>query len=716
MIFRRSVKDGEGDQPDGATPESTDPADETAVDRTGAQDVLDQDGPGSESGDDRPHEAPAAADDDATSVRGGTETTPVSESDEPVAAPPSEPAESAEPEPPEASTAALPESETETAERAAVTPEVAIEPEEQPVKRRRRGRRVLIGVGAALVLLGGGYAAAAWYLGDKVPQGTSVAGVDLSGMTAEAAEAELRTQLADLVVEPIPIEMGTVSTTLDPTTAGLVLDVPGTISSFTGFTWDPSVVMGHLFGLGAREPVVVVDEGALTTALEGAASDLDLAPVEAAMDLHDGEVTVTTEPADGLSLEVAEARDLVADEWLTGQRPFELPSTVTTPTLGEDAVEAAMDDIATPLLSGPVTVQLTEDESTELSVEQLTDAATLQADGSRFALVLDGEQLAEVVTEAVPSIGETAKDAQIVLEDGEPTIVPAVIGTGLAPEQLAGVVADAALSTDDRVAAAELAETEPEFSTADAEELGVVEVVGEYATPYPYDPTRTQNLVNGAANISGTLVKPGEEFSLIEALGPITTANGYVSSGVVENGFATQALGGGLSQISTTTFNAAFEAGMEDIEHKPHSRWFQRYPPGREATIYAPSLDMRWGNNTPYGVLVQAWVSSSDGNVHVRLWSTDYWDVDISSSEQYGFTSPQTVYNNDPECVPESGGASGFTIDVNRTIARDGSVNEDYSRGYSWTYSPWNNVVCGERPSPDDDEDDADEGESSDEG
>lgn len=719
MIFRRSAKDGADEQPDGATPDTIAPTDHTGVDDPDAQDAPERDAHGPEQGDpeqdggessDGDHADPPAettADDDATTVLEGTgSTAPPSESAEPAAEPPVEAAEGATPDQPDASTAVLPESETETAERAAVAPELTIEPEEQPVKRRRRGRRVLIGVGVALVLLGGGYAAAAWYLGDKVPQGTSVAGVDLSGMTAEAAETELQTQLADLVVEPIPIEMGSVSTTLDPAAAGLTLDVPGTIRSFTGFTWDPSVVMGHLFGLGAREPVVVVDEEALTAALEGAASDLDLAPVDAAMDLHDGEVTVTTEPADGLALEVAEARELIADEWLTGQRPFELPSTVTTPTLGEDAVQAATDDIATPLLSGPVTVQLTDDDATELSVEQLTDAATLQADGSRFALVLDGEQLAEVVTEAVPSIGETPKDAQIVLEGGEPTIIPAVTGTGLDPEQLAAVVSEAALSTDERVAAAELAQTEPEFSTADAEELGVVEVVGEYATPYPYDPTRTQNLVNGAANINGTLVMPGEEFSLIAELGPITAANGYVSSGVVENGFATQAMGGGLSQISTTTFNAAFEAGMEDIEHKPHSRWFQRYPPGREATIYVPTLDMRWGNNTPYGVLVQAWVSSSDGNVHVRLWSTDYWDVDIASSERYGFTSPQTVYNDDPECTPESGGASGFTIDVNRTIARDGTVNEEYSRGYSWTYSPWNNVVCGERPSPDDDDDD----------
>ena len=70
-------------------------------------------------------------------------------------------------------------------------------------------------------------------------------------------------------------------------------------------------------------------------------------------------------------------------------------------------------------------------------------------------------------------------------------------------------------------------------------------------------------------------------------------------------------LGGGLSQISTTTYNAAYFAGMDIVTHKPHSRWFSRYPEGREATIWSPDLDMKFKNSTPYGVLVQAWVVST---------------------------------------------------------------------------------------------------------
>ncbi|WP_420112523.1 VanW family protein [Pseudactinotalea sp.] len=662
MIFRRSVKDT------GVTPAQSAPGGDDATSADPDQTEVRA-----------PEEAaPTEADPDATQVR--------------------------EPEPDPEATAVREPAETAAGE----TAEAELEESDPvpPQKKRRRGRKIALGVGIGVVVLAGAYVGAAWYLGDKVPQSTTVAGVDISGQTASEAVDTLETRLSDVVSGPIPIEMGETSSSLDPVEAGLAFDATATVGQITGFTLDPQVVFGHLFGLGAREPVVEIDDDALTSALQDASNDLDVAPIDGVIEIAGGEGTVTTEPADGIALDVPAAAELVASQWLTGQRPFELPSETTTPTIDDAAIDATMTDIVEPLLSSPVTVQLNDDE-TSLGPEILSEAASLDMAGATASLVIDGEVLADYITDNVESVGETPKDAQIVLEGGEPTIIPAVTGTGLDPEQLAGVVADAAVKTgDERVAAAELADAEPEFTTADAEELGVEEIVGEYSTPYPYDPTRTQNLINGTAHISGTLIKPGEVFSLIEALGPITAANGYVSSHVVDGGFVTDAMGGGLSQVSTTTFNAAYEAGMEDIEHKPHSRWFERYPAGREATMFAPSLDMKWGNNTPYGVLVQAWVGD-DGHVHVRLWSTEYWDVEVRSSDKYAYTSARTVYNQNDNCQPESGGASGFTIDISRTVARNGEDSE-YSGGYSWTYSPWNTVVCGAPPSEGDDEDEDD--------
>ena len=137
----------------------------------------------------------------------------------------------------------------------------------------------------------------------------------------------------------------------------------------------------------------------------------------------------------------------------------------------------------------------------------------------------------------------------------------------------------AATADKKRTATVEMTETEAEFTTADAKKLGIKEPIVTFSTPYPAsDKVRTKNLYAGSARVNGDIIKPGERFSLLEALGPITVANGYFSSGVVESGFSTEAVGGGLSQISTQMYNVGFLAGYDDITHKPHSRWFERYP------------------------------------------------------------------------------------------------------------------------------------------
>ncbi|QOR69844.1 VanW family protein [Ruania alkalisoli] len=629
------------------------------------------------------------------------ETDPASEPEpEPAPAPDSEPDPEPEPQPDrdadisadEPETIVLPAQPDPTPDETDVTP---------TKKKRRRGRRAVLIAAGALVLLGGGYVAGAWYLGDRVPGDTTVAGVNISGLPIDEAERVLTEGLAEETTAPVDVSFGQITAEVDPTSAGLALDTAATVDSVTGFTLDPRRVFGHLFGMGEQPPVLDVDDEALTGALRGLAENLDEPPVEGAIDFTDGE-PVITEPVDGTGLDVDGAAEVLAEEWLTADGTVELPATVLTPTIDDAVIEDAMTTQVEPMLSGPVTVEV-NGETTELSAAEVAAAAAMQADGSTLTLVLDGEPLANLITERVPSVGESPQDAQIVLEGGEPTIIPAVTGTGLDPAELADAVASAAVASDaeERTAAVELAQTEPEFSTEDAEALGVTEVIGTYRTPYPSDPVRTENLIAGTSHINGTLLKPDEQFSLLEALRPISTANGYTVSGVVVNGFHSDAIGGGLSQVSTTTFNAAYESGLTDITHQPHSRWFSRYPEGREATVFDPSIDMVFENNTGYGVLIQAYVT--DSHVVVTMWGTDVFDVNIDVSGRYNFTQPQTLYNPDPQCHAEPGGQQGFSVTVSRTVTRDGEVVEDDS--YSHTYSPWNRVICGEEPTEEPSED-----------
>ncbi|UNX55672.1 VanW family protein [Georgenia sp. TF02-10] len=557
-------------------------------------------------------------------------------------------------------------------------------PAEEPKRRSHRGLVLTLVILAVLVV---GYGAAAWFLGDRTPNGTTVAGVGIGGLPRAEATERLETELGPLASEPIPVAVGERAATIDPATAGLGFDAAATVHDLTGFTLDPRVLWGRLTDLGDVEPVTTVDEAALEQAVAAAATELDVAPVEGFITFA-GAAPEVTEPVPGSAVAVDDAATVVRREWLTAARPLQLPAEEVPPTIGPDAVQTALTTLAEPLVSGPVAVDV-GGTLAELSPEQLAANAAFVPEGGALHLQLDGEGLAAAVSEGNPGIVVAGEDAKIVLQGGAPTIVPSTTGKGLAPDAVAEAVLKAGTSTD-RTAEVPLVESEPDFTTAEAEALGVKEVIGEFSTPMPYDPVRTSNLKLGTQRVSNVLVLPGKEFSLLDAIAPITAANGYVSSGVVEEGFATTALGGGLSQLSTTLYNAAFFAGMDDVAHTPHSRWFSRYPQGREATVWEPAKDMVWRNNTDFGVLVEAWVSADQ--VHARLWGTDVWDVQTSTSDRYNIVPPKTVTNPSPECKPESAGEPGFTVTVTRQRSRDG-VAVDPEK-WTWTYSPWNKVVC----------------------
>lgn len=561
--------------------------------------------------------------------------------------------------------------------------------EERP-RRRRRGWIIALVV---LVLLLGGYAAGAWYLGDRVPRGATVAGVDIGGLTAQDATERLEEALTETATEPVPVALADNETTLDPAAAGLELDAAATVDRLSGLSFDPRSVVAHLFGTEDHDPVVRVDEEALRAEVERVAETLDVAPVDGAIALTEGEAQVT-EPVAGTSVDVDAAVDFLADRWITGERPLVLPDEEITPAITADAVQTAMDEIARPLTRSPVAVDI-DGRLIELTPEHLTSVSTIKpTDAGALELRLDGEALVDLVLELDPEVRTEARDARIVLEGGRPTIVPGATGMDVDEEVLVETVAAAAVSGSNRTAEARLVEVAPEFTVADAEALGVTEVVSEFSTPFHNDAQRTRNLVVGAEKISNTLVKPGETFSLIDALGPITAERGFVSSGVVVDGLETSGMGGGLSQVSTTVFNAAFFAGMQLDQFQTHSHHYPRYPEGREATLYTPSVDLRWTNTTPYGALVQSWVSG--GKFHVRLWGTEHFDVATSTSERFNFTQPSTVYNSAPGCVPHNSPEPGFSVTVSRTVSLDGA--EVANNSWTTRYIPWDRVVCGSAP------------------
>ncbi|WP_411733936.1 VanW family protein [Paeniglutamicibacter sp.] len=560
-----------------------------------------------------------------------------------------------------------------------------------PERKSRRGW--LIG-GACVLLAGGLYSGAAAYAGSQIPANTTVHGVNVGSLSPEAARQILEEKLTAATTQEVAVQVNGRQESLDPTAAGLAIDIEGTLDGLTGFDLNPATLLDRFTGQLHIEPASNVDEAKLRAELDALASKVAAKTAEGKL-AFDGAKPLLTKPVTGVALNIDESVGVVSASWFDAAEPLALPAALSEPKTSAKILEAALEETAKPLVAGPI--KLTDGKSTaSLTPEQLADAASFKIADGTVTMSLDTEKLVEAAAEGSDGFKSTAKDAKIVLSGGAPTVIPSENGTSIDSKDLDKLVLAASKDKDkDRTAKVALTTTVPELTTAQAKKLGVKEAIVTFSTPYPAaDTVRTKNLYAGSKRLTGVLVMPGETFSLEKALGPITTANGYYGSGVVVNGFATEAVGGGLSQISTQLYNAGFLAGYDDITHKPHSRWFERYPAGREATLWEGQVDMAWKNNTPYGVMIEAWVGG--GTVNTRLWSTDYWKVGSKSSAKYNFTNPGTEYNPADNCKPENGGKKGFSINVTRT--RTSAEKTLPAETKSWTYQPWNNVICGKKP------------------
>ena len=550
---------------------------------------------------------------------------------------------------------------------------------------------VIAGSCAAAVVAA--YFGAAAFISSQVPANASIAGVNIGSMNSDEARAEIERVVSPLAQEPIKVKVNGKDYTVDPAKAGLSLNTDDTVKDLTSYEVNPVKLYERLTGDYEVTPELNVDKEKLSSQVEALAKKANSDVTEGKIEFADGIAKLST-PVDGVALDTEGAVEKISEDWSIDGSPIDLPAQVVKPEISADTLQKFYDDQAKKLLKGDVTL-VSGDKKANLSAASIAAAATYAPKDGAPAITLDDKKLYKAATKN-SELSSTAKDAKVVLKGGKPSVEESTNGLSLETEGLGAKVL-AATATDNRTAEVKMTETEADFTTAEAKKLGIKEPIVDFSTPYPAsDTVRTKNLKAGADRVTGVIVKPGERFSLLNTLGPITTANGYFSSGVVENGFSTEAVGGGLSQISTMMYNVGFLAGYDDITHKPHSRWFDRYPAGREATLWEGQIDMIWENNTPYGVMIQAWVS--DDAVHTRLWSTKYWDVSQKSSGKYNQTDPETKYNTAEKCVSESGGKKGFTIDITRYRETFDGSKKLPAETKSWTYSPWHKIVCGEKP------------------
>ncbi|WP_134739618.1 VanW family protein [Nocardioides sp. 503] len=576
--------------------------------------------------------------------------------------------------------------------------------EPEPRREREGGRLVLLLVLALVLLLAGGYTAAYLVAGDKVPRGTTVAGVDIGGRTqAEAAQA-LEAGLADRVDSPIDVTVGDRAEAVTPEEAGLSVDYDASVAAAGGEqSWEPQRLWDYFTGGDDLDAVVDVDDAAMDALVERLGGDLGSEPKDGAVAFEKGEIVVT-DPVAGEAIDPEAAREALVAAYLSddADEVADLSLTTAEPDIDEADVQSALDEFANPALSGPVTLVFGK-SPVRLQPRDFAPVLGMKAEGGVLVPELDTDRLTGLVADAVGDAGAPV-DASFEVVGGKPRVVPAKPGVTYEPAD----VTDAFLTlvTQDegeRQMKVEATVDEPELTTKEARALKIKERVSTFTTNYPYAEYRNINIGRAAELVDGTLLKPGETFSLNDVVGERTRENGFTEGFIISNGIFKEDLGGGVSQMATTTFNAMFFAGLKDIEHKPHSFYIDRYPVGREATVAWGSVDLRFQNDTPYGVLVKASVtpatSGSQGVVTVSMYSTKVWDITTKTSGRYASVPPKTRTFNTPDCYPNTG-YSGFQVDVWRYFKKPGSSDLDHEEKFHTVYTPSDTVICKPPPKP----------------
>jgi vancomycin resistance protein YoaR len=561
----------------------------------------------------------------------------------------------------------------------------------------RRPRRIGLGVGVLLALAALAWAAGSLLTGDRVPRGTTVSGVAIGGLSEADAAARLERELGSRDERDLVVTVDGRERDVAAQDAGLSVDYAATVAETGASTgWNPGWLWDYAAGGRQVEPVVDVDEDALAGYLDEVDEAVSTEPVDGAIAFKPKGVRVT-DPVVGEALDREAAREALVAAYLSEDGAAELTLIETPPEIDADDVARARAEFADPAISAPVTFRF-GDSAVQLKPRQYARALRLVPENGSLVPKLRPKALAQQLGGLVSSDSAEPVDAEIKLLAGKPRVIPAKPGVTFDQSEVDAAFLDLVVRPEgEREMDVPAQVVEPAFTTEDAEALAITEQVSEFTTYFPYAEYRNTNIGRAAELVDGTIVRPGETFSLNGTVGERTAENGFTTGFIISNGIFKEDLGGGVSQLATTTFNAAFFAGMTDVEHKPHSFYIDRYPVGREATVAWPTVDLRFRNDTPYGVLVHAHLTpstpSSQGVVTVRMFSTKYWDITTETGERHNYTSPATRTLDTKDCYPNTGYA-GFDINIWRYWRRAGSDELERTEKMHTTYIPSDTVIC----------------------
>lgn len=562
-----------------------------------------------------------------------------------------------------------------------------------------RGGRGRGGKIAAGVLLGALAVLIAVYLADlamnrnNVPRGTEVGGVAIGGMSPEDARAKLEEGLGDVADKPVDVTAGEKHATFVPAAAGLGIDWQGTIDAAGKPPANPLSRLRNLVSSHEVDVVTEADEAKLAPELDRLGRELHVDPVDGTITV-DGGKAATHDPRSGQDVEPGELRDGVTTQWLHPDGVKVKPQEVA-PAVDAEALKAAQQGPVRAALDGPLTVRgaaagdgdAAHPVAASIPQERLGEVVQFPVVDGAITPRVNAEAAQQILAEQLAPTEREMQNARVLAGGG---VAESVDGSKVDWDKTMQGFQDRLLGKAPRDWDAAYDAVPATFTTEMARNATFNEVVGSFTTG-GYSGASGTNIALVAQTVNGAIVNPGETFSLNGYTGPRGAAQGYVESGIILNGRADKAVGGGISQFATTLYNAAYFAGMTDVAHTPHSYYISRYPAGREATVYEGAIDLQFRNDSTHPVKITT--SVGGGEVTVSLMGVKTVNVDSANGGRWAETQPKEQVVSGSDCIPSSG-APGFTTSDTRTIS-DLAGNVLSQETQTTVYDPQPIVRCG---------------------
>ncbi len=547
----------------------------------------------------------------------------------------------------------------------------------------------------------------------EVARNVTVAGLAVGGLppqdaslVIDAYQSELRQSSATFTVKDQAFE-------LDPLTIGLTVATDRAVADAMNVRRDGNVFSNFAswlrsFGSTVDVPLTVsFSEDAINGVLDGwQASAIENPAFEGSVTVADGVVTAEY-PTAGEALDRVVAIATVKRVMSTLDKSVTpLPIVTSQPMLTAQDIDAAatemeqMIDSEITLVSNEVGVRVS------FSPHDLEGAvrADISDEGDAMVVSFDEHGVLHVIDPLRKEFERRPVNAtyDVDLVTNEISVIPGRAGTLIDTDALLVEMKRVALSDDIGVFPLVVG-AEPSFTTADAQSyLPSLGLLGEFTTEHPAGQDRVINIQRMARDVDGSVVLPGDDWSINDKVGIRTEEKGYVAAPAIINGVPyccdnPANIGGGVSQFGTTLFNAVFFSCLEDVEHQPHSLSFSRYPRGREATLGFPKPDVRFRNNTEFPVIIKTAYQSTSitvkmfGNNGGKKCTDVTYDREAIVEAGDEFVADTEGELKPGERVKERDGIDGFLQRVDRVVTYpDGRTETDMQ--LVWRYRPLSNL------------------------